>query len=65
MRTVLDEHLTEMDGPTVDAILGIFNPIVWRWFHQHQDETVRKIWFWTIRVGDLKNFVELIVGREA
>jgi len=65
MRAVLDENLSEVSGETLNTILSIFNPIVWRWFHRNENATVKKILFWTIKVRDLRGFVELIVGPES
>jgi len=54
-----------VNGLNVQAALAFVNPIVWKWFHEHENTVLRRIVFWTVRLRDLRFVIELIVGPES
>lgn len=48
-----------------EAFRELFKAAVWSWYHQHEDDTLFRKWFFAIRVRDVRVLVEAIVGPEA
>lgn len=51
-----------------NAILNIARPIfaaaIWKWYGEHENDTLLRKWVFTIRVRDVRFLVETIAGPD-